>query len=495
MENIEFNKKYVFWGLGILIFIFLIIFVSVYIYKTRPSYKIKTTLKMEISYLHGKIKNLKASTYDYLMQSQQLAKNKKSTYTPKPLTVTTDLNFDLSLSKALDKTKNSKLSIVENLLNNSDIEFKTNLDLDKNYVDGKFNYKNDNEKMNLSYYVKDDEMYVYSKDFLDKYLVLVGEDNEDECYKNIVHLLSCGLTYSDINTLLTILSNTVDEVKINDKIISSKTNIKIGAVSKETKKYTLNIDNELASRFLTKLISNILNSQSALKVINKFEGSEDVSTTREKLSALYVGIKTGKITLLTQEQNIKMNICMQGFFSEFLMQEIEYDFNDNYNGKFSFLKHNVDNYSKHFTLEQGKYNITLNTLEQSNNKNNLQVVIKKDNITKYIFELSGVLSAQKVNVTYNLKSETLNMCTGSFEYAQTFENKEKKSKLKFKFDAQNIDYGKGTVEAAFKIKNVNSVRQQEINNKIAYSELSENDIGVIKVKILNKMPTLYKLIK
>ena len=487
------KKKYIAITIVVILVIIVISVISLYLYKTSPSYKIKTMLKEEIGYLKKKVVNLNSSTFSSLLNSTNTDK-KKSVTTNKPLNVNTDLRFDLDITKELDKTKNSKILSIENLLNNADINFSTSIDNQNKYVESKINYKYDKEKFNANLYIQDNNVYIYAKDFLDSYITVLDENSEaKENY--IIKLLDSGMTLNDVVSLLNLLNNTVDKIKISDKIISTKELVSIGNVSKETKKDTLVIDNELLSRFSAQLLANAINSSKALSIIQKIDGSENVSDTKEKLVKMYNQVKARKVEFLEENKYVKMSIYMQGFIPEFLKQEIQYDITDNINGEFSFLKYNVDNYSRHFVLEQGNNNYALNTLEQSGNKYNLQLVIKQNNNVKYIAEVSGVISAKKVDVTYNLKSLDLNIVNGKVKYSQTFEKKKKNSNLVVEFNAENIDYGKGKIEVSSEIKGVNNVKKQEIKNDIKISELDENSKNLIKVKMLKKLPSIYGLIK
>lgn len=487
------NKKYILIGILLVLLLGIISMVSVYVYKTSPSYKVKSTFKEEIKFLEKKISNLNSSTYYSLLNSTNSDKNKKVS-TKKPLSINTDFKFDLDITKDLDKTKNSKIATLENILNNAEINLLTNIDNQNKYAYSKLNYKYDKEKFSSNFYLQDDKVYTYSKDFFDNYITILDENSEIR--KNyIFKLLESGLTLEDVVSLLNLVNKTIGEIKINDKILSCNESINIGNVSKETKKDTLIIDNELSSRFLTKLIANALNSPKALSVIQKIDGSEDISDTKTKLVNIYNQIKSGKIKLLNENKNIKVSIYMHGFIPEFLKQEVEFDISDNINGKFSFLKYNVDNFSNHYILEKENQSVIINTSSQSGDKSSIQTIIKENNNVKYIGELAGVISSKKIDATYNIKSSNLNIINGKIKYSQTFEKKKKNSDLKIEFNAENIDYGKGNIEVVSEINGINSFKKQEIKNEVNLSELDENGKNLIKVKILKKLPSIYGLIK
>ncbi len=488
------NKKYILIGILLVLLLGIIAIVSVYVYKTSADYKIKTTLKEEVRYLKKKVLNLNASTYNSLESGQNKNDNKKvDTSTKKAINVNTDFKFDLDITKELDKTKNKKIFTLESILNNAEINLVTNIDNQNKYSDSKLSYKYDKEKFNANFYLQNNNLYIYSKDFFDSYISVLNEDSTN-VEKYVTKLLNSGLDLEDINSLLNLVISTINDVKIKDKIISSKESVNIGNISKEAVKDTLVIDNELSSRFLTKLIANVVNSSKALSIVQKIEGSENVSDTKTKLVNIYNQIKNGKVKFLNDGRSIRMNVYMQGFIPEFLKQEIEYNLSDNINGKLSFLKYNVDGYSKHFVLEQGNNNFTLNILEQLGNKSNLQLIIKQNDNVKYIAEMSGVLSAMKVDSTYSLRTPSLNIVDGRIEYSQTFEKKKKNSTLKLSFNAANIDYGKGSIEIASEIKRLNNAKKQEIKNEENLSEIDENSKNEIKIKLLKKLPTIYSLI-
>ena len=255
------------------------------------------------------------------------------------------------------------------------------------------------------------------------------------------------------------------------------------------------VDNELAVRFTSKLIENIVDNPKALSIINKVEGSENISDTKTILLKEYSLLNNGQKRIFKENENISINTYTEGFLPSFLMQQIEHNVDENLNESFAFLKYNINGYKEHFSFGKGNYNVVLDVQKLELSKHKLNITVKKNELDKYFAEISGVISPKKVDITYDLKSQDLNILNGKVEYSQSLESKTKNSKLRIEFNAENIDYGKGKVEISTATRIRNTLRKHEIKNETKYEDLSEGDKNQIKITTLKKLPNIYTLIK
>lgn len=488
----EDKKKYIIIGGVAILVIVIASVVGIFLYKTSSNNKVKSTLKEEINYIMKNISDLNKSTYKYLLISSN--KDKNSNNAKKPVDTNVDFYFDLDITKSLNKSQNRKIFTIENALNNSEISFTTSRDTENRYHEASFKYKNENERLNTNFYFNNNNMYVYAKDFLDKHVSVINE-NSTKLEKYALHLVNSELSLTDINSLLSVVKDTVDDVKINDKLSSTKENVNINNTVKEVVKDKLLVDNELAVRFTSKLIENIVDNPKALSIINKVEGSENISDTKTILLKEYSLLNNGQKRIFKENENICINTYTEGFFPSFIMQQIEHNVDENLNESFAFLKYNINGYKEHFSFGKGNYNVVLDVQKLELSKHKLNITVKENELDKYFAEISGVISPKKVDITYNLKSQDLNILNGKVEYSQSLESKTKNSKLRIEFNAENIDYGKGKVEISTATRIRNTLRKHEIKNETKYEDLSEGDKNQIKITTLKKLPNIYTLIK
>lgn len=455
-----------------------------YLYQISPSTKIKKSLNKEIQLLQNTISKINTSTYNYLLTAQNTSKKKKTNI--KPLSTESSLVFDLDINNKANK----KIKIVYDLLSNANINLTTDLDSENKYIDSEIEYKYDSSKFNVNVYIDSANIYFKSKDLLEKYICISNEDDKGTSF--IINILNSGITLKEVNYLLTIVSKSISDTKISDKITSSSETLKISESVFETKKDVLTIDNELATRVVKNLLKIISKDENALKIIQKVMGSEKLTDVQKKVVELYTGLNNGIVTLLNEEQELSLSTYMTGIFSKLVMQSLDYNLNSTFNGNVTLLNVSVDDYTNNVIVTKGD-TITTLKLKNTNNNYNMQLIINK-NQEEVIANLSGLLSPKEIDVEYNLAKEDKQLVTGKVKYSQSFESSKKNSALSVDFDAQNINYGKGSVKLTSITKQVNNVKKQTITNSVKYSELTLNDSLLIKAKLIKKIPAMSRLL-
>lgn len=462
-----------------------------YFYQINPSTKVKSCLKQEIKQIQTTISKINSGTYNSLLASQNASKNRKTNI--KPLSTTTNLNFDLDIISDIEKEKNNKISVLESLLNNSDISITTNIDSQNKYIENKIEYKYDKEKLNSNLYFDNNNVYFKANDLLDKYIVLNDENNKLLNY--LLRFLNSGINLREVNYILSIVSNAIGNTKISDKLSSGSEVLKISSNVVDTSKDVLTIDNELMVRFCKNLLKSISKDKTALEILQKIEGSENITDLQNKVIRAYNALDNGIVKILDDEQTITLSTYMSGIFPKFIMQSLDYNINSDFVGNISLLNMNIDGFSQHIIFTQGECKATLNMNSLSDSKYNMQLIINENEVTQYIANLSGLISPKKIDANYTITKENQQIITGNLKYSQSFESSKKDANLEFEFefDAQNIDYGKGSIKLDFQTKQINSVKKQNFEETVKYNELNLNDSILFKTKLNKKLPTLYKL--
>ena len=465
------------------LFIGLIIF---YFYYTSPSSKIKKSLIKEIKLVQNNISNINNSTYNYLLTAQNSSKKKKTNI--KPISIDTNISFDLN--KSNKENSNDKLKVIYDLLSNSYIDLTTDIDSKNKYIQSEIQYKYDSSKLNSNIYIDGSNVYFYSKILSEKYIQLNKEDNKETNF--VINILNSGITLKEINYLLNIISESLSNTKISDKIKSNNETLKISDKVFQTKKDELIIDNELATRFVNSILSRVSKDENALKIIQKVSKTEDISIIKKKISEIYTSLNNRTTILLNEGQEISLITYTEGIFPKLVMQSLDYNINSELNGNITLINVSVEGYSNNVVFTQGDIKTTLK-LNTNNNKYNIQLITNKDN-QEIIGNLSGLISPKEIDVEYNISKKDIQLVNGKVKYSQSFESSKKSSALSFSFDASNTKFGKGSGQITSVTKQIGNVKKQDYKNAVKYSELNLNDSLLIKAKLIRKIPAISRIL-
>lgn len=340
-------------------------------------------------------------------------------------------------------------------------------------------------------YIDKSNVYLKSKDISDKYIALIDENND--MLKHTLEIVNSGVTLKELNYLLSIVSETIQDTKISDKIVSTPENIKIGETVYETKKDVLSIDNELCTRFVKNLLKRISKDESSLKILKKVLEVEELTDVQKKISEVYTALSNSSITILKDNQSLSLSTYMTGMFPKFLMQTLDYKLNTNLEGNVTLISANIDGFSNHVIFTEGDSKVTCN-LKNKNSNYNIEVIVEGISEDKIVINIEGVLSPKKIDAKYDVTKSATQLISGNIKYSQSFESSKKNSYFEFKYDAQNINYGNGSVVLNSDIKQVSSVKKQDITDSINYKDFSLNDTLVIKAKLIKKLPVLSRIL-
>ena len=369
--------------------------------------------------------------------------------------------------------------MLEHVLSDSNTSVELNTDYDNNYLEGNVDFKYNKEKISANVYIKDGKLYFKSKDLLNKN-ILIGDSNYSKLLSNYISL-------KDINYLLSYVIKSIESLDISDNISSTKESLKINNQVINSNKYTLTIDEKLISNFFNIFANNISKDKNAINILNKIYDNDDNSDITENIKELYENIIDASDK---NNQNLVVSIYTTGMFQNFVMQTIDTTI-DEKDLNISLISLNSNSFDNSLSINYNDSKLTINSKNKDGNAN-IEGVFE-ENSKRYVSNLSGTLTPSKLDLKYTLKEEEKEILNGIIKYSQEFKSNKKTGNIEIFFDASNINFGKGTFRIETSTKQVNSVKQGELDEAIDLNSLDLNDKILFRVNFTKKSPSLMQL--
>lgn len=176
----------------------------------------------------------------------------------------------IGIDGTLDEQNNNSLKKLFDVINNLQIQVNGKIDSNNKIsnIDISSKYK-DNNLLSGKIYTENNNVYISSKDLIDK-TILLGNLNEymDNTQTNV--------DANDIKTIIECLSKAIGDVFETKEITKVDDNIKVDSNSYNVNKYTITLKDTEINDAIVKVINVLMNDEAFAKAIKKIDGEADI---------------------------------------------------------------------------------------------------------------------------------------------------------------------------------------------------------------------------
>jgi|GEM_PF-2960150 len=468
----ERNKKMLIKFL-VSVIIVLLAFTGYIILVNNSRYKIKSSVK----YIFNKTD-----------ETLQLAQNSAMTnaFLENKTELTNRVVAKVSLSDDTIESFGPSGKKMEDLINNSIIETVVKSDVINKYMDMGINYSYNNEKIEANAYISDNELYLYIKDYFDKYLKVDASDfNVDQFFNQI----TSGVKVDEIRYLMNIFKQSVVDGIDYSKINSSKAEIDIDEEKLSVNKTTITIDTELENKVTTILLNKILRDTKAKEIILKLSDSKvypNVSYIEEDIKNQLSSLET---TTYDNEILGEYSIYTSGIFSNVIRNEFKsFDSKEN---AIQITTYKTLTFDTQIAIyENNELTSQANIKKTPENKYDIAIIFGQD----ISIDIKGTISQSLTDISYIVRISGAEDVKGDIRLETTTTSKNEINQI---FKAKlNTPESYGTIDLTVNstLKTVAEITKPDFKNNVNLNSLTEAQSADITKKIENKNSQFIKII-
>ncbi|MDD2376626.1 MAG: hypothetical protein PHD15_02580 [Clostridia bacterium] len=457
----------------IVIIIALLAFTGYIILANNSKYKVKAAIK----YVFNQTDN-----------TLGLAQNSPMTnaFMDNKVEITNRIVAKASLSDDTIETLESAGKSIEDLINNSTIETNIKTDIPNKYIDFGLNYSYKNEIITANAYISNNELYIYLKNYFDKYLTVDTEDfDADQFFDQI----TSGLKVDEVRYLMDILKKSVVDSIDYGTFTSSKVEIDVYEEKLAVNKTTLTIDTALKNKASTIFFNKILRDSKAKEIILKVVDSD----TYPSVAFLEDDIRDELFDLETSTYDNKVlgeySIYTSGIFNNVIRNEFKNL--DGYENVIQITTYKTTVFDTQIAIYENN-NLTLQSNIKETSADNYDITIVSGQDTS--MDIKGVISQSLIDITYIIRMSGLDDIKGDF-MLQTNEISENAITQKFNLKLNTPEsYGTVNLTIDTTLKVVDSIVKPDFVNSVNLNLLTTKQTNDIMTNFQNKNPKIINVI-
>ena len=394
----------------------------------------------------------------------------------------------VSLSDDTIQTVGAAGKSIEELINNSTIETNIKTDIPNKYMDFGLNYSYKNEIIAANAYINNNELYIYLKDYFDKYLTI---DTEDFDADQFFDEMTSGLKVDDVRYLMNIIKKSVVDSIDYGTLTSSKVEIEIDVDEEKlaVNKTTLTIDTALKNKALTIFFNKILRDSKAKEIILKVADSDtypSVAFLEDDIRDQLLDLET---TTYDNEVLGEYSIYTSGIFNDIIRNEFKTL--DGYENVIQITTYKTPVFDTQIAIyENNELTLQSNIKETSADNYDIAITSGQD----MSMDIKGVISQSLIDITYTMRISGADDVKGDFKL-QTNEISENQinQTLNLKLNTPE-SYGTFNLTIDTTLKVVDSIVKPDFVNSVNLNSLTTKQTNDIMTNFQNKNPKIIEII-
>jgi len=375
---------------------------------------------------------------------------------------------------------------IEDLINNSTIETNIKTDIPNKYMDFGLNYSYKNEIIAANAYISNNELYIYLKNYFDKYLTA---DTKDFDADQFFDQMTSGLKVDEVRYLMDIIKKSVVDSIDYGTLTSSKVEIDVDEEKLAVNKTTLTIDTALKNKASTIFFNKILRDSKAKEIILKLVDPDtypSVAFLEDDIRDQLLDLET---TTYDNEVLGEYSIYTSGIFNDVIRNEFKtLDGNENV---IQITTYKTAVFDTQIAIYENN-ELTLQSNIKETTKDNYDIAITSGQDTS--MDIKGVISKSLIDITYTIRMSGLDDIKGDFKL-QTNEISENQinQTLNLKLNTPE-SYGTFNLTIDTTLKVVDSIVKPDFVNSVNLNSLTTKQTNDIMTNFQNKNPKIIETI-
>lgn len=367
----------------LIVIVILLLGFAIYLLVTNnPRFKVK----MAIQTIFNKVD-------DSLKKSEDSAMT--NAYLEKRVETTNRVVTKLALSDDILSYLGSSGKKIENFINNSTIETNLKTDVANKYMDFGLDYTYSNEKIHFNTYMYNNSLYLYVKDYFNKYLKLETEDfNTEEIFKQ----MTSSIKIEDVRYIMGVAKFSIVDASEFATVTSSNVEIDVDGKKINVNETKLNIDTNYINKLETIFLNKVLHDDKAKVIIFNMFPTGEYQTISDLEADMQDELT--KIAAATEENELlgEYSIYTSGIFNKVVRNQIKVLGDDE--TVIQYTKYDAQKFDEQISVyENNELVAQANILEIS--KDNYDISITAG--TDVSMDIKGTMSETLVDINYTLR--------------------------------------------------------------------------------------------
>lgn len=366
----------------IVLVILLVIFAGYLVITNSARFKLKMAIQSTFNIMDDSLKELENSSMENVLLDNKVES-------------TSRIVTKVSLSNDVLKFIGPAGKKLENFINNSTIETNIKSDIPNKYMDIGLDYTYNNEKMHVNTYMKNNSMYLYLKDYFDKYLKIETEELDS---KGIFNQMDSTVKVEDIRYMLSVLKFSIVDASEFANVNSSKVEIDVDGKRINVNETKLNVDTNFINKLKTIFLNKVLHDDKAKVIIFNMIQTEQYQTIDELEAAIQEEVLNIERTTEENQMLGEYSIYTSGIFNKLVRNEIK--ILGETEVVVQYTTYNAEKFDDQISLYEnnelfGQINI------MQNSKDNYDIAIKVGQDIS--MDLKGTISKSLLDIAYTLR--------------------------------------------------------------------------------------------
>ncbi len=353
-----------------------------------------------------------------------------------------ELYFDSSVKSLFDFLNEVEINMNE-VIDNKTLDFDLNTSI-----------SNNEGKLNLDAYKRENSMYLKFVDIYDKYILQpfnAASESSDISKENLNYITK---------TIKDIFLKSLD----NSKFEQNKDNLSIQGEDLEVNKISYRIDAKEAQRIMKKVVLEMKKDDKLIDLL-----SSNLNVSKEKLNEMLDNLYVDEFST----DVLTLNVYTKGFLNDIICYDISIK---NENGSYKILFSNYKEVEQIRFSINGLNMISINKKEVSKDKYETEI-----NALTLKAKINSLYSEEKTNIDFDLTDATSNVkLSGSINY--TGDDK-KQLDLSMKLNVSNEEIFDISAKTIYEISTDATLDNINTGNSIKINEISNTELEEILKKL------------
>lgn len=458
----------------VVIIILLVIFAGFLLLINNPTFKMKSAVRYMFNEANTTLNTTKKSN-----MANAIMDNK--------VNVTNKIAANVSLSNNLMLFLGNAGTDIENFINNSVVETNITSDVPNKYMDFGVNYSYNSEKISANAYLDNNQMYLYLKDYFDKYIEVSQNDFKPEEFFN---QMSSSIKIDDVQYVMNILKQSILENVDKSKITTAKEEIDIDNKKVPVNKTTFTIDNEFTQKVGISLLNKILVDDRAKEIIYSLVDHNEYPDMASFVDDMKNELSTMQSEQIDNTVIGEYSLYTSGIFSKIVRNELK--ISGDQEDVLQYTTYKTEKYDKQLAFYENN-ELIAEANERQTSKDNYDIALSfgKD----VSMDIQGMMTKQLVDVTYTIRVSGMDDIKGNFKLeTKDINENEMNQALTFKLDTPS-SYGTLTLTVDSDIKIIDNINKPDFaSNSVSSDSLTDYQINNMMTNFENKNPKVIQAI-